>query len=108
MRVEHHILRGTAALAICAFVANYTFAADGGALQRYAISGTAALQLDAPVQSGGSLRLRATLAPTSVQTQQPTLLAGNRFALSATLAVDKPGICYSDTIFRDDFDADGF
>ena len=97
-----------AALALCAgsFAAKYTFAAEPGAA--YAINGTGGLRLDAPAQRGGGLRLRATLTPGRPRTQQPALLAGSRFALSATFGPERPGICYSDTIFRDDFDADGF
>jgi len=104
---QRHVIEAALA-AILAIGANYTFAADAGAAHRYALHGTGTLQADAPAQRGGNLRLRAALSPASMQTATPTLLAGGRFALSATLGPDKPGICYSDTIFRDDFDADGF
>jgi len=86
----------------------YTNAADRAAPPRFVLAGTAALRLDPPAQRGGGLSLKATLAPAELQTIMPAVLAGNRFALSATLGAEKPGICYSDTIFRDDFDADGF
>lgn len=104
MRTQHRYRIHLALAAILAIATNCTFAADAGGTHRYALHGAGTLQVDAPAQRGGSLQLRAALSPASLQ----TLLASGRFALSATLGPDKPGICYSDTIFRDDFDADGF
>jgi len=108
MRTQHRYRIDMALAAILTIATNSTFAADAGGTSRYALHGAGTLQVDAPAQRGGSLRLRATLSPASLQTATPALLASGRFALSATLGPDKPGICYSDTIFRDDFDADGF
>ena len=96
------------AIAMCTIATNYTFAADTAQPHRYALDGSAALTADAPLQRGGALRLRATLAPPSVLTEMQSVQVAGRFALSATLGVERPGICYSDTIFRDDFDIDGF
>jgi hypothetical protein len=96
------------AIGMCTIVTNYTFAADTTPPHRYALDGKAALTADAPVQRGGALRLRATLAPPYAQTEMQSVQVAGRFALSATLGAERPGICYSDTIFRDDFDADGF
>ena len=108
MRTQHRYLIDAGLAAILAIAANYTFAADAGAAHRYALHGAGTLQVEAPAQRGGSLSLRAALSPASVRTATPAPLAGGRFALSASLGSEKPGICYSDTIFRDDFDADGF
>jgi len=105
--MDARVRRFTIAFGMCTIAANYTFAADAQP-HRYALDGTATLSADAPLQRGGALRLRATLAPPYVQTEMQSVQVAGRFALSATLGAERPGICYSDTIFRDDFDADGF
>lgn len=105
---RHFMLHLACAAGIAAFGAKYTYAAAAAAPPRYTLDGHGAMRLDAPAQRGGGLSLKAALLPAAVQTRAPGLLAGSRFALSATLGPEKPGICFSDTIFRDDFDADGF
>jgi hypothetical protein len=74
---------------------------------RYELSGTGTLSRDAPVQQSNNLRLKAMLSPTAIPADAPTLQSDGRFALNATLAAASL-VCYADTIFRDDFDADGF
>jgi hypothetical protein len=88
------------------FAANYTFAAEPDSAHRYELSGAGELKLDTPVQKSGTLSLKATLTGDHIAYRQP-LQSGVRFALSASLAAASL-VCYSDTIFRDDFDGDGF
>jgi len=80
--------------------------AETAGAPRYAISGTATLSVDAAAQQGG-LRLRAGLAPVPIASSVPLVQSEARFALSATLSAASL-VCYSDTIYRDDFDGDGF
>lgn len=74
--------------------------------QRFSLQGTAALTLDAPMMRNESLRLRAELSPHSTPVVR-AVQTGDRFALTAKLAAAAQA-CYNDTIFRDDFDGDGF
>jgi hypothetical protein len=76
--------------------------------QRFQLSGSGVLQLDAPMQKSGNVQLTARLVPGDARFA--TLLPvqeGGVFALKASLAAAAM-VCYNDTIFRDDFDADGF
>jgi hypothetical protein len=91
---------------LAAIATNYTFATQSSAVHRLELNGSGSLTLDSPVQHNGPLQLKATLSPGALSNDQPTLQTGNRFALTATLAASSL-VCYSDTIFRDDFDADG-
>jgi len=92
---------------ISAIAANCTFATESSDAHRFELNGSGTLVLDAPLQRNGALRLKAVLSSSSMSVDQPTLQTGNRFALTATLAAASL-VCYSDTIFRDDFDGDGF
>jgi hypothetical protein len=94
-------------VAIFAMTANCAVAADPVSAQRYRLDGAGAIALDASVQRSGNLRLEATLSPSVPAIGAPFVQSNGRFALTATLAA-QPLVCYSDTIFRDDFDADGF
>lgn len=78
------------------------------ASQRFQLVGSGTLNLDQPVQSGGSVRLKATLTSkdASLAASSPVQVSG-RFALSASLGTASL-VCYNDTIFRDSFDGTGF
>jgi len=71
------------------------------------MSGSGSLSVDAPVQQSAGWRLQATLSPATIAPGAPFVQSEARFALSATLSATSL-VCYSDTIFRDDFDGDGF
>lgn len=94
--------------AIVAIAANCTFAAESASGRRYELSGAGTLSLDAPLQQRDGLRLRATLSPDAAVIDTLVLQSGGRFALTANLAAQSALVCYNDTIFRDDFDGDGF
>jgi len=53
------------------------------------------------------LRLNAVLTPAAIPAGAPLLQSDGRFALRATLGAASL-VCYADTIFRDNFDGDGF
>jgi len=76
-------------------------------VQRFELNGAGTLALDSPVQLSGAFRLRAALSPSGIAAETPAIQSNGRFALSASLAAASL-VCYSDTIFRDDFDDDGF
>jgi len=86
--------------------ADAAFAADPASTHHYELSGSSSLSLDAPVLRTGSLRLKATLSGAATHAG-PVIQSDARFALSATLGATAL-VCYNDTIFRDDFDGDGF
>ena len=92
--------------AFASLASNCTFAQNPASAPRFQLNGAGAVTLDAPLQRNAALSLKALLsAKTSVR--QLTLLSGDRFALAANLAAAVQ-VCYGDTIFRDDFDGDGF
>ena len=97
----------TAALAVIV-ATNVAFAAESTSSQNLRVSGSGAVRLDQPVQKSGSLSLKAYLTPkdTALATSSPPQ-EGNGFALMANLA-SKASACYNDTVFRNDFDGDGF
>ena len=78
------------------------------ASQQFQLVGSGTLNLDQPVQSSDSVRLKATLTPKDASLAAASLVqADGRFALTANLAASSL-ICYNDTIFRDSFDGTGF
>jgi len=84
------------------------FAANAPPSQRFRLSGAGALRGDPPAQAGGKLRLNATLLPVDAAlAASPPVQENERFALMASASAT-PLVCYNDTIFRDDFDGDGF
>ena len=95
---------------VCAIVllAASAIAGAQAAAPRFSVSGTATFSADAPAQRGGRYQLRAHL---SSQVPGPAVaapaLVGGPYTLSA-LASASSLVCYDDTIFRDDFDGDGF
>ncbi|MGA9334735.1 MAG: hypothetical protein WBV39_10705 [Rudaea sp.] len=92
---------------VATFAANDTFAIESATAHRFEVQGTATLVVDPPQQRNATLRLRASLSSDTVAMNTQALQSGARFGLTATLATASL-VCYSDTIFRDDFDGDGF
>jgi hypothetical protein len=75
---------------------------------RYQLSGSGTLRPDPPLQTNATWRLNATLqSHDAALAASPTLQENSRFALMASVSA-APHVCYNDTIFRDDFDGDGF
>lgn len=84
------------------------FAANAPPSQRFLLSGTGSLHGDPPIQAHGNFRLDATLLPVDAAiTAAPPVQEDARFALMASVSASSL-VCYNDTIFRDDFDGDGF
>ena len=85
------------------------FAADSTSIQTLQLTTTAAtLRGDLPVQKSATFALRATLTPADAALAAgPPLQEGASFSLTAALTTST-AVCYYDTIFRDDFDGDGF
>src|SRR5450755_3303375 len=96
------------AVLVASLATNIAFAAESTSAQNLRVSGSATLRLDQPVQKSGSLSLKAYLTPKDAAlAASPPVQDGGGFALIAKLA-SKPTVCYNDTIFRNDFDGDGF
>lgn len=86
---------------------NLSAAADAPPL-RYSLSGTGTLRFGTPTQSATGLRLKATLLEKDAAlAASPPVQESGPFALMAAITA-APSVCYSDTIFRDDFDGDGY
>lgn len=98
-----------ALLAVAAALAcNATFAADSTSIHRYSLSGSGTLRADPTAQAGGGLHLNAILQPRDTAlAAAPPVQENGRFALMAAITAVAQ-VCYNDTIFRDDFDGDGF
>jgi len=94
-------------VAIVSIATKGAFATEPASANRYRIDGAGTIALDVPVQRNGSLRLQAALSPSAPTSGAPALQSTGRFALTATLAAQSL-VCYNDTIYRDDFDGDGF
>ena len=94
---------------LCAcFLANAAFATESTSIQRFQLSGSGTLTLDQPVQKSGNLQLKAYLtSKDAALAALPPVQEGGGFALIAS-ASSASLVCYNDTIFRDDFDGDGF
>jgi hypothetical protein len=72
------------------------------------LAGSGTLSLDQSVQKSGNVQLKAYLTPSDAAISAPPLVQeGGGFALMAGLTAASL-VCYNDTIFRDDFDGDGF
>jgi hypothetical protein len=98
----------SAVLALATVCTSVTAFADSTSDHRFALAGSAVVTLDQPAQKSGSLTLRAYLVPSDAAlSSSPPVQDGGTFALMAKL-LTKPSVCYNDTIFRDDFDGDGF
>ena len=84
------------------------FAANAPPAGRFRLSGTGTLRAGPAVQANAKLRLNATLLPVDAAiAASPPVQEDGRFALMASISAT-PLVCYNDTIFRDDFDGDGF
>jgi hypothetical protein len=96
---------GVRTFVLCAMLLGaQALAADSG--QRYELTGSGALVLDAPAQGNARFSLKADLSSKQRPSIAATPLAGGRFVLSA-LASSNSLVCYNDTIFRDSFDGTG-
>ena len=90
------------ALALAAASAS---AAAGG--QRFQLYGHGTLTVEQPAQTSANMQLKAYLTPEDAAIAAlPPLQEGGGFALIASVTTTAL-VCYADTIFRDDFDADG-
>lgn len=58
-------------------------------------------------QRGGGFELTATLSRASAPAAAAMPLGGGGYALAAVASASNL-VCYDDTLFRDDFDGDGF
>jgi hypothetical protein len=100
-----------ASMVLCAtfsmIAANATFAAESTSVQRFELSGSGTLVLDQPVQKNANLRLKAYMTPKDAVAAIAPVQEGSGFALIASVS-NAQSVCYNDTIFRDDFDGDGF
>ena len=90
--------------AICA---NASFTKEAVSEHRFQLSGSGSLALDAPVLQNETTRLKAALSPRNAAIGRRAIQSGSGFSLDAALTTSSL-VCYSDTIFRDDFDGDGF
>jgi hypothetical protein len=95
-------------LALGILICFSTSAASPPDSPRFRLNGTGTLQLDQSVQKSGNVKLKAYLSPTDAAiSASPPVQEGGGFALMASFAAASL-VCYNDTIFRDDFDGDGF
>jgi len=92
--------------AVLALAFSFAVVAHATETSRFSAQGTASLHIAAPAQRGGSLSLRAGFAPKSSAASTSALQSGGPFLLSGDLQA-RASACYSDTIFRNDFDGDG-
>ncbi|MEO5560714.1 MAG: hypothetical protein ABIO49_12450 [Dokdonella sp.] len=97
-------VRGTVAAILMAWLAMPFAHAAPASLK---LSGSAALKTDQPKQQGDAFALKAYLTPRTAASASTPVQEGGAFAMIGKLAA-VPLICYGDTIFRDDFDGDGF
>lgn len=74
---------------------------------RFDIAGSGHLAIDAPAQTNARFALKAQLSAASDSAATMSVQTGTRFALTSQLSTASL-VCYNDTIFRDDFDGDGF
>ena len=72
---------------------------------RFELSGSGSLDGTSETSHGHAMEIAAVL--TLADPAQRTTRAGARFDMSAALS-SRSIVCYDDTIFRDDFDGDGF
>ena len=102
--LDHVRLRAVAVvvlLAACAVAHAQTPPGD-----RARVRMAAKLTSTSAVQTGGSFVLTARLARND-SAQRAPMHEGGAFKMTGAL-VAAPTVCYADTIFRDDFDGDGF
>ena len=95
------------AVAFVLIAANAAFAAESTVQHRFDLHGTGVLKPAVSAQRNGSLQLKATLSPAGAGNAAPAMQSGGGFQMTAIL-ITSSLVCYNDTIFRDDFDGDGF
>lgn len=102
-----------AAGAITALALAFAAVTDAGinpadAAAQFELRVDASRSREVQLQRGGRFELQAEM---SVELQQPSVapapLAGGAYILDAVASTSSL-VCYNDTIFRDDFDGDGF
>jgi hypothetical protein len=82
-------------------------AVETSAPVRFSMTGSGALSRAPAILDGGHLSLRGYLQSNDGASTAAIVQDGGRFTIMAkALAVAQ--VCYNDTIFRDDFDGDGF
>jgi hypothetical protein len=82
-------------------------AAEPASAKRFSLTGGGALSRDATTLSDGKLSMRGYLQSNDAPSTAATVQEGSHFVIMAH-AVALAQVCYNDTIFRDDFDGDGF
>jgi hypothetical protein len=93
---------------IAAFASFAASATSASELPRFRLVGVGTLTLDKPTLKSGNVHLKADLTPSDAAiSSAPPAQEGGGYALMANLAAASL-VCYNDTIFRDDFDGDGF
>ena len=95
------------AVTFASMCTNPTIAAQANADARFELSGAGTLIVDAPTLHDGNRQLKASLTRDAADIEKSMVLSDDRFALTGSFA-SSVVVCYNDTIFRDDFDGDGF
>jgi len=94
-------------LMVIAFVFAAATASAAAEELRFQLSGYGTLAFGRPPQTSADMQLKAYLTPKDAAIAAlPPLQEGGGFALIASVTATSL-VCYADTIFRDDFDADG-
>jgi hypothetical protein len=97
--------------AACVLLAALMFALQATAQAeeaRFALTGSTTRTIGPVAQRSATLTLHGRLEPSdAAQVAAPPVQDGGGFALMAKL-IAKASVCYNDTIFRNDFDGDGF
>jgi hypothetical protein len=89
---------------VAASFAQSSHASDAAQEERFQLSGVGTLRQDAPVHRGGDFKMKASLDTSNAALRM--VQEGGGFSLIAQVS-SASMVCYSDTIFRDDFDGDG-
>ena len=104
VRYRFYITLGAIVVAFAAMGARICKA--GEPVPRYSL-GYATLSAAAPPMASGPIELDAALSPVVAPASVPPVQSGLRFTLISG-ATPSNLVCYSDTVFRNDFDTDGF
>ena len=79
-------------------------ASESSSNDTFELTGTGVLKLEQPVQTNSDFQLKARLD--AIDVKRTSRKTDSKFLLFAN-ATAETLVCYSDTIFRDDFDGDG-
>jgi hypothetical protein len=104
MWLDHARMRAVAA--VIAFAACGVVHAEKASPGRAPVQAAAASTSASASQAGGIFVLYARLSARDAALRMP-VHEGGAFQMTGVLAA-APMVCYGDTIFRDDFDGDGF